>query len=167
MKIWIVYDSKYGNNKQIAHKFEDNFKVDHEVHVHSVKEISPKSVANSKPDIFLFGGPRRMGWISFTLQRWIKRYVKILRSRNIRMKKIGAWETHGDFKEEDQHPESGMERRMMERNLNIGSKWIELIQQIPTEQSPPDLLDFTVKGMEGPLETGADAKVTEFATKFR
>ena len=87
MKIWIVYDSKFGNNKKVVQKMQELLGKNHEVHVNYAKEISPKNVLAASPEIFLFGGPRRIGKISKTLRKWVERFSKLLK-----MNKPNTWE---------------------------------------------------------------------------
>ena len=59
MKLWIIYDSRFGNNKIVAQDLADQLKNNNIVEGHYAKQISPKKVAASIPDALLFGGPRQ------------------------------------------------------------------------------------------------------------
>jgi flavodoxin len=172
MKIWIVYDTKYGSNRKIAEMMKSRLEKNNEVCCSQTKYISPKKIIAEMPDAFLFGGPRRMGKISFTLRRWVEKYSKLLASNHIQMKKVGAWETHGAFKEEDLHAESKMERNIAEANFNIGKLWGELLHKVPSVIPSPELLSILIEGMEdgnmgnGRLESGAEGKINDFITHF-
>lgn len=141
----------------------------HEVHVNYAKTISPKEVLTAAPDALLFGGPRRIGKISFTERRWVEKFAKLLSSKNIRMKKIGAWETRGDMKEPAK--KEGMEWNIYEKNLKTGDQWKELIQKVPVEQPPMELMSLIVAGPEdkmadAKLVAGSEERIIEFIKKF-
>ena len=172
MKIWIVYDSKFGNNKKVVQKMQKLLSKNHEVHVDYAKKISPKKVLAASPEIFLFGGPRRIGKISKTLRKWVERFSKLLNTNNFQLEKVGAWETRAEMKEEDAQSESGIERRIYEANLNLGEKWTELIISFPVKKKPLDLLSLIIVGMEGGvlkdgrLEENAMEKISDFIERF-
>ena len=144
----------------------------HEVHVNYAKEISPKKVLAASPEIFLFGGPRRIGKISNTLRKWVERFSKLLKADNFILEKVGAWETRAEIKDEDLETESGIERKIYEANMNLGEKWLELINNFPVKKKPLDLLSLIIVGMDGGalkdgrLEESALEKVSDFIDKF-
>ena len=172
MKIWIVYDTKFGNNKKVVQKINELLGKNHEVHVNHAKEISPKKVLAASPEIFLFGGPRRVGRISNTLRKWVERFSKLLNANNFQLEKVGAWETRAEMKEEDLKSESGIERKIYEANLKLGEKWAEIIGGFPVKKKPLDLLSLIIVGMEGGalkdgrLEENAMEKVGDFIDRF-
>lgn len=172
MKIWIVYDSKFGNNKKVVQKMDELLNKNHEVHVNYAKKISPKKVLAASPDIFLFGGPRRVGKISKTLRKWVERFTNLLHANKIQLEKVGAWETRAEMNEEASQSESAIERKIYEANLNLGEKWLELIENFPVKKKPLDLLSLIIVGMEGGalkdgrLEENAMEKVNDFIDRF-
>jgi hypothetical protein len=109
-----------------------------------------------------------MGKISYTISSWVKNFAQILHSRKIVLKKVGAWETHGVFKEESLKAESKMERNIAEVNLHTPEKWKELIQKFDAEQRIPEVFGFSIVGgeMRSPLEEGAKEKIIQFADEF-
>ena len=166
MKIWIIYDSKFGNNKRISELMKEQLVSNHEVHVSYAKKISPKAVLATNPDVLLFGGPRRIGNISFTLRTWISRYAKFLTKKHISMHKIAAWETRGEMKPEIANSESKMERNIYEKNLKTGELWKALIQKIPVDKPPQELMSLFIVNEttlgNGVLELGFEEKIQTF-----
>ncbi len=143
MKIWIVYDSKYGNNIKVAQAMGELLK-SHEVHISYAKKVAPKAVITSKPDILLFGGPRRIGKIARTIRSWVEKFARQAVSEQYQLKKAGAWETRGVLDEKDAQAESGMVRRIYNANLKTGDQWKALIQKLPIATPAPDLLSLFV-----------------------
>ena len=82
---------------------------------------------------------------------------------NIRLKKVAVWDTQGKMDVEDLNSKAKIVQNLVERNRNIGTKWIELLQLFAVEQPAPDRLSIVVEGMEGPLEEKWGEKVVEFA----
>lgn len=141
----------------------------HEVHVAYAKKISTKAVLADAPDAVLFGGPRRMGNISYTLRHWVENYAKLLMAKKIRLKKIAAWETRGEMKEPDK--KEGMEWNIYTKNLKTGDQWKTLIQKVPVDQPPMELLSLIVAGPEeqmgaAKLVPDSTSRITEFIQKF-
>lgn len=165
MKIWIIYDSKFGNNKRIAQAIKDQLS-QHEVEMMYAKKISPRQVIAKNPDALLLGGPRHAGKISWTISHWIQSFGKKIQAKQIRLKKIAAWETHGIFKPEDMQSESKMERRILEANMKIPEKWKELLMAVPSVKYIQEPLSLEVKELSGPLEEGFLEKVISFVANF-
>ena len=170
MKIWIIYDSKFGSNKRVAALMQELLSPNHEVQVAYAKNVNPKAVLATNPDALLFGGPRRIGNISYTLRSWVKRYAKTLQRRQRRMKKIAAWETRGEMKPEAANAESKMERNIYEKNLKTGELWVNLIEKVPVEQLPQELLNLKIINEtslgNGQLEKEYETKVRAFIQRF-
>ncbi len=143
MKIWIVYDSKYGNNIKVAQVMGELLKK-HDVLISYAKKVTPKAVIASKPDILLFGGPRRIGKIARTICSWVEKFANQAVSEKYQLKKVGAWETRGVLNEKDAQAESGMVRRIYNANLKTGDQWKALIQKLPIATPAPDLLSLFV-----------------------
>ncbi len=138
-----MYDSKYGNNIKVAQAMGALLK-SHEVHISYAKKVTPKTVITSKPDILLFGGPRRIGKIARTIRSWVEKFARLAVSERYQMKKVGAWETRSVLVEKDAQSESGMVRRIYNANLKTGDQWKALIQNLPATTPAPDLLSLCV-----------------------
>ena len=156
MNIWIVYDSKFGNNKQIADNLAGLLNEGNEVHVHHAKTVKPKDAINA--DMLLFGGPLRAGQISFTIKGWVNKYAKLLKAKNTKVEKVAAWCTHGKTTP-DTPPRFAWD--------TISLKWNVLIGGVPAVNSLSDVESFIVEGMEGPLEARWQKIVTDFAARIK
>nr|MDO8113697.1 hypothetical protein [Candidatus Sigynarchaeota archaeon] len=157
MKIWIVYDSKFGNNKQIAEALGEIFKEGNAVHVQYAKKISPKEVAKDEPDMLLFGGPLRAGNISFTIKRWGSNFGRTLKSRGFKLKKVAVWGTHG-------RDDPGTPAKFLW--AAVEQKWKTLMDSVPAEKST-GVQGINVDGMKGPMETGWKDLITKFAEQVK
>ena len=86
------------------------------------------------------------------------------------MKKIAAWETRGEMKPEAANAESKMERNIYEKNLKTGELWVNLIEKVPVEQLPQELLSLNIINEtslgNGQLEQEYEAKVRAFIQRF-
>lgn len=152
MKILIVYDSKYGNNRQIANLIAETLqKAAHEVKVNYAKDLSPKAALAFQPEIFLFGGPIRAGMVSFTIKRWVSRFSGRLTKSGIKLTKAAVWATHGV------NAPDTPERFSWK---NTVTKWEKLFAKVPAAKTLPGVTDVSVEGMEGPMESGWQAKIT-------
>jgi menaquinone-dependent protoporphyrinogen IX oxidase len=157
MKIWIIYDSKFGNNKLVAETLETTLKVDNDVSVAYAKKVSPKLVLKDAPDALLFGGPLRAGMISFTIKGWATKFAKLLKKKNVRLQKVAAWGTHGPIT-----PQTPPKFAW----TNIEPKWKALRDLVPAEKTLQEFPDFVVGGMKGPLEEGWQERAVQFAGQF-
>ena len=60
MKVHILTDSRYGNGKLLAETLKSEFPDKMDVNIADVKDVSPKDVAEEKPDVIVLGGAIRM-----------------------------------------------------------------------------------------------------------
>jgi menaquinone-dependent protoporphyrinogen IX oxidase len=158
MNVWIVYDSKFNNNKQIAEVLAGLFKEGNAVHVHHAKDVSPKEAIDSEPDILLFGGPLRAGMISFTAKGWLSKFARMLASKGLKLKKVGVWGTHG-INDAETPPKFAWAASEL--------KWNALMAEVPAEKSMPGVQGISVLGMEGPMEADWRALVEGFAQRVK
>ncbi len=158
MKIWILYDTKHGNNKQIAEVLSDLFKEGNIVHVSQAKDVSPKEIADDKPDILLFGGPIHVGMISFTMKGWVSKFASILKSKQIKLQKVGVWGTH--LREvPDMPPKLAWS--------TTAPKWKALMDEVLSEKTIPDVQGIIVEDMKSPMEPSWKEIVTGFAERVK
>jgi len=160
MKVWIVYDSKFGNNKRIADLLATYFKDTDKVEVAYAKTISPQKVIDSGVDVFLFGGPLRAGNISFTMKRWALKFAAILKKQNKILKQAAVWGSHGTT-DPKTPPKFSWESSKL--------KWKAVLDQIPAEKKVAEVIGFDVNPttLEGPLVPGWEAIVKQFATMIK
>ncbi len=157
MKILVVYDSKYGNNRQIADFIAEKLRnAAHEVKVHHAKDLSIKEALAFQPEAFLFGGPNRAGMVSFTIKHWVSRFAGRFQKKGIKINRAAIWSTH--LKDTTDTPERFTWK-------NMASKWVTLLAKVPATKTLPGVMDVLVEDMKGPLETGWQAKVTDFVER--
>jgi menaquinone-dependent protoporphyrinogen IX oxidase len=157
MKILIIYDSKYGNNKQIAEFIAQKMqKANNAVKVHYAKSISKKEALVFQPDVLLFGGPIRAGMISYTAKSWVSGFSSLLKKKGMKLNKTAVWATHAV------NAPDTPERFAWK---NVALKWEKLLAKVPAVKTLPGITDVSVEGMEGPMESGWQAKVDEFVEK--
>ncbi len=72
MKVWIIYDSKFGHCKKLAETLEDLLEDDCDVYVGQAKKISPNDVLSDLPNAILVGGPIHFGRPSRVISSWVK-----------------------------------------------------------------------------------------------
>ena len=78
MKIAILYDSKYGNTKQLAELMAEKVKVDgHECQLFRTTKSKPAELLAFQPETILVGGPTHFGKPTRTLGKYIKKLGKL------------------------------------------------------------------------------------------
>jgi menaquinone-dependent protoporphyrinogen IX oxidase len=160
MNIWIVYDSKFGNNKRVAEALANRFKEGNNVHVHFAKKISPKKVFDAGVDVFLFGGPLRAGMISFTMKSWANKLARKLAKQQKMVKIAAVWGTHAR-----NDPETPAKFSWDSSKL----KWKALLDTFPAEKKLPEVIGFAVNPttLKGPLDPGWEEIVDQFADRVK
>ena len=149
MKIRIIYDSKFGNNKQIADSIGTLFESGNQLEIGHAKDLSPESVIKSNPDLLIFGGPTRIGQISGVIKRWIKKFDNLQTENVSNLKKAAAFATHLP-------------------DYNVIPKWDEFLKTLHiSELIYPEVLDITVKDLKGPREMDAQNKIEDFVEKLK
>ena len=91
MKVWIIYDSKYGHCKKLAETLENLLEGDYDVSVGNAKKISPTDVIAESPYAVLVGGPLHFGKPSKMITSWIKCFYQITLKTGLRVKKTFAF----------------------------------------------------------------------------
>jgi flavorubredoxin len=146
MKIFVVYDTKYGNTKPVAEEIvkgiEDVGGI--ETAVIYVKEVDLERAADS--DAILIGAPNHMGGPSWTISGFIDRLGKI----DLRAKGFAVFDTYvgKDF-------ERAVKK--MEERINKRIPGLDLI-------APG--LSIKVQGMKGPIAEGELPKCREFGRRI-
>ena len=78
MKIAILYDSKYGNTKQLAEFMAEKiYTVGHEVQLFRTIKTKPAKLLAFQPEAILVGGPTHWGRPARTLIKYIKKLGKL------------------------------------------------------------------------------------------
>jgi flavodoxin len=84
MKIGILYDSKYGNTKQVAEFLAEKMQASgHEVQLFRTKQTKPAELLAFQPDAILVGGPTHFGKPTRTLRKYIAKLEHIGQSATI------------------------------------------------------------------------------------
>ncbi len=77
LKIAILYDSKYGNTKQLAEFMAEKIQAGGiDTRLFRTKKTKPKELLAFQPEALLVGGPTHMGKPALTLGRYIKKLGK-------------------------------------------------------------------------------------------
>jgi len=160
MKIWIIYDSKFGNNKRIAEALAEYFKAEHEVNVFYAKKISPKKVIEAGVDFLLCGGPLRAGMVAFTIKSWITKFTKIAQKQGINLEKAAVWGSHAK-NDASTPPQFAWDASK--------AKWKMLLDNIPAKKHVEEVIGFDInpKTLEGPLEPGWEEIVKDLAERVK
>jgi len=143
-KIFVAYDSKYGNTKLAAENVLDGIRESGEVEtgIGYVKEVDAVSVAGY--DIIVLGAPNHMGRPSGTMKKFVER----LSGQNLKTKQIAVFGTYsGRVRPED--------RAVKKMGRLIQEKLPKVILITPT-------LSIRVNGVSGPLVEGELLKCVEF-----
>ena len=149
MKIRIIYDSKFNNNKEIADSIGRLFESGNQLEIGHAKDLSPESVLKSDPDLVIFGGPTRVGQISGTIKKWIKKFDNLQVKNGSNLKKAAAFATHLSY-------------------TDITPKWTEFLKTLHiSELIYPDVLDIVVMDLKGPREKDAQSKIEDFVGKLK
>ncbi len=141
MKIFIAYESKYGNGKKVVDHLQNALKgKGHEVQVGLVREVKPKSLPQA--DLYIFHSPTHVG-------SPVGKVKKFLKKMDIPQKdaKYALTITH------------------MDPNAKTMAKMDALVQPKGMTKVT-DGLQVMVKGMKGPLEEGWEQKVEGFASEL-
>lgn len=146
MKIFVVYDTKYGNTKLVAEEIvkgiEDVGGI--EAATGYAKEVDLKRVADS--DAILIGAPNHMGGPSWTIGGFIDRLGKV----ELKIKWFAVFDTYAgtDF-------EKAVKK--MEDRIN---------KRIPGLKQIAPGLSVKVHGMKGPIVEGELTRCREFGRRI-
>ena len=93
MKIAIIYDSKYGNTKQLAEFIADSIRSSgHEVRLYRTRRSKAKDLLAFEPEALLVGGPTHMGGPARALGKYLKKIGKKIKKRpSVEIKKTGIF----------------------------------------------------------------------------
>lgn len=137
MKLWIVYDTQFGNGKKLANVLKDEAPTDWEVMTGDVKEISPEKIVTSQPDGIIVGGAIRMFQGAPKSKKWIKGLEAELEKSNTSIKAGTTFLTHGLPTNRVQ----GYSKRFLKK----------INKAMSIDNTYPVGLTARVKGQEGPI----------------
>ncbi len=148
VKVFVVYDSKYGNTKQVALKIVEELKEagGFEVDVGYVKDVDVTAVAAS--DAVLLGAPNHMGKPSRTMLKFVDKLARAA-------PKVGAIAVFDTY---------------FGRPRNFGKAMRKLEKLVGEKLSNAKLLlpglSVKVVGISGPLADGELVKGLEFGKQI-
>jgi menaquinone-dependent protoporphyrinogen IX oxidase len=145
LKVFIVYDTKYGNTKLVAEKIVEGMREVEgiETAIADVTEANFGEVASS--DAVLIGSPNHVGRAA----RGIDAFIDKLGKLDLKAKWVAVFDTH---MAQDMRAHAKMEKRIGEK-----APGLKLI-------TPG--LSIKVDGMEGPIAEGELPKCIDFGEKI-
>jgi flavorubredoxin len=141
MKVYIAYESKYGNGKKcVDYLKEAIIKKGHEVEISSIREIKPDSLPSA--DLYIFSSPTHVG-------RPPRKMKKFLNNLEISQEeaKYATMVTHWD------------------PNVKTLQKINELLQPKGMTKASNGV-QIRVTDMKGPLEEGYEEKLDTFVNEI-
>jgi flavodoxin len=148
MKVFIIYDSKYGNTKIVAENILENLIQAEgiEADIGYAKEVDPQKLICY--DALIIGAPNHMGRPSQTIQKFIDGLGKLdLKAKN------GA--VFGTY--------SGRVRPL---DRAVKKQEIILEKKLPNLKLLSPSLSIKVKGVTGPISEGELSRVKEFGKRI-
>jgi flavorubredoxin len=146
VKVFVVYDTKYGNTKLVAEKIVEGIREVEgiETAISDVEEVDLEKVAGY--DAILIGSPNHMGGPV----RGINKLVDKLGKLDLKAKWVAVFDTYlgGDFEKAVKK----MEKRISEK--------------VPGLKLITSGLSIRVDGMKGPVTDGEFPKCEEFGKKI-
>ena len=148
VKVFVVYDTKYGNTKLVAEKIIEGIREVRgiETALSDVKEVNFEEVASS--DAVLIGSPNHVGKPA----RGIEDFIDKLGKLDLKTKWVSVFDTH---MAEDQRAHAKMEEMISEK--------------LPGMRLITPGLSIKVKSglsMKGPIEEGELPKCVDFGRKI-
>ena len=146
VKVFVVYDTKYGNTKIVAEEILEGLREVEgvETAISDVEEVDLGRVADS--EAILIGTPNHMGGPAWTIRKFIDKLGKV----DLKAEWAAVFDTYlgGDFEKVVKK----MEKRIREK--------------IPRLKLVSPGLSVRVEGMKGPIAEGELPKCREFGKKI-
>lgn len=148
VKVFVIYDSKYGNTKLVAEKILEG--IDdfggNETYISYVKEVDVEKMANY--DFFVLGAPNHMGMPS----RIMTKFVDELAELNLKTGDVAIFGTY-----------AGKER-LVDRAVKKLEKKVKA--KLPKLKLISPGLSVRVNGITGPIVEGELPKCTAFGKQI-
>jgi flavorubredoxin len=147
VKVFVVYDTKYGNTKLVAEKIVEGMRevAGIETAIADVKEVNLERVASS--DAVLIGSPNHAGRPARGIDGFIDRLSKL----DLKTKWVAVFDTQGGGK--------GFEQVVKKMEKRISEK-------VPSLKLITLGLSIKVTGMKGPIAEGELPKCVDFGKKI-
>jgi len=146
VKVFVVYDTKYGNTNIVAEEILEGLREVEgvETAISDVEKVDLGRVANS--EAILIGTPNHMGGPAWTIRKFIDKLGKV----DLKAEWAAVFDTYlgGDFEKAVKK----MEKRIREK--------------IPRLKLVSPGLSVRVEGMKGPIAEGELPKCREFGKKI-
>jgi flavodoxin len=148
LKVYVIYDSKYGNTKSVAENVFEGLKKSGltDLAIDSVKDVDPKALVDY--DALVIGAPNHMGKPSWTMQK----FVGSLPQTGLKVRRAAAFDTYFQRQRYYQKAMKKLERQISERLSG-------LVLIAPG-------LSVRVNGVNGPVADGELAKAVDFGQKI-
>jgi len=148
MKVFIVYDSKYGNTKLAGEKILEGIKASgtFETNISYIKDVGPQKLASY--DVIVIGAPNHMGAPS----RAMKKFISKLPEFNLDAKYVAVFGTYAG----------------KERSVDRAVKKLEQMvkKSLPNANMISPTLSIRVNGISGPIVEGELLRCVEFGKKI-
>jgi flavorubredoxin len=148
-KLWVVYDSKWGNCKKVAEALGKLVEKDFDVHVEYAKRVKPAQVVADQPAAVFVGGPIRAAMPSFTIKGWAGSLGKALKKAGTRIPKALVFCTAGGT------PENAVKLKAVLENSG------------QFDQIYPDTFGILVADLQGPIKPEEFPKIDAFGEPLR
>ncbi len=148
IKVFIIYDTKYGNTKLAAEIILDGIKEveDFEASISNIKEIDVSKLTDY--DAIVLGAPNHMARPSRAMNKFVERLAGL----NLKAKNVAVFGTY-----------SGR-ARPFDRAVKKMEKMVE--KKMPKLKLISPSLSVRVKGVTGPIVDGELAKCVDFGKKL-
>jgi len=143
-KAIVIYDSKFGNTEKIAKALSEGMKKEG-LEVDCVRIDNVDLDKLTEYEIIAIGAPTQM----FSISNHMKEFLKKLENLNLRDKRAFAFDTKLKSRFAGSAAK-GIEKRLKKLNMTIIKPYASA----------------TVKGVEGPLEEGAEEKFTQIGSEI-
>jgi len=147
VKVFVVYDTKYGNTKLVAEKIVEGIREVKgiETAISDVEEVDLENLADS--DAILIGAPNHWGGPARAITKFIDKLGKL----DLKAKWVAVFDTNLGGNQ--------LEKAVKKMEKRIGEKIPGLKLIVPG-------LSIKVGGMEGPIVEGELPKCKEFGNKI-
>lgn len=143
VRVFVFYDSKYGNTKLVAEKIAEGMRNGGvEVDLGYVKEVTAEHALDY--DSLVLGAPNHMGRPSQTM----KKFINHLSSFGLKNKKVAVFGTY-----------SG-KLRVLDRSVRKMERMVQ--EKLPNLTLISPSLSVRVKGVSGPIVDGELPKCVDF-----
>ncbi len=155
MKGIVVFDSVYGNTKQVAEAIAEQIRADG----HSADTLNLGEPGSSKVegDFMFVGSPTRMG----RMTRNAKRFLEGLDAEYWKGRPIATFDTVGPFPEDEEK-----RKKWLERVTKSAATRMQDMARDRGLRVHPDALHVAVTGFKGPLASDALEIARDFTHRF-